>query len=136
MWWVLLFGCYLALVSDHPPVELAVGAATAAGCAWLAVRTRRAEGLSYRPRARWLRWLPSMLGRVPADLWTLARLLARREVPEGLDQVPSPETGGEERRAAWRGLATLALSVSPGAYVTGVRTGRPDVLVVHRVGRG
>lgn len=135
MWWFLLLGCYLALISSYSLTELAVGAAAAAACAWLAVRSRRAEGLCYRPRVAWLRWLPSMAGRIPADLWTLARMLVRREVTVAFDRVPSTETHGEERESAWRGLAALALSISPGTYVTEVRTGQPDLLVTHRLGR-
>ncbi|GII94527.1 Na+/H+ antiporter subunit E [Sinosporangium siamense] len=135
VWWLLLFGCYLALVSSYPPVELAVGAVTAAVCAWLAALTRRAERLRFRPRAAWLRWVPPMLARVPPDLWTLARVLARRDVPTGFDEVPCPETGGEKRTTAWHALATLALSFSPGTYVIRVRTGRPDKLIVHRLGK-
>ena len=128
VWWAVLFATYLAVISKISVAELVVGALASAASAGAAVVTRRAllsadNPERYQPRPGWLRWaLP-----IPAQIVTdSVRLLRPRA---GFAEVPLPE---DRRAAALRGFAALAVSTSPGTYVTEVDPDR-DVLVVHRI---
>ena len=78
----------------------------------------------YRPRGGWARW-PL---RLPDQIATgFVRLLR----PHGeFAEIRLPE---DDRAAARRGYAALALSVAPDTYVADVDPER-NVLVVHRIG--
>ncbi len=129
VWWAVLSGTYLAVISSITPVEIAVGAASAAAGAAGAVLTRRAllaadNDERYRPRPAWLRWLPRVPVQILADSVRLLR-------PRG--EFAEIHLPGDRRSAALRGFASLVVSVSPGTYVADVDTDR-DVLIVHRIG--
>lgn len=130
VWWVVLLAAYLAIISKISITELVVGTITAAVGAGAAVITRRAltsagsrEG--YRPRPAWLRWLRPLPAQIAGDS---IRLLRPRG---GFGELRLPAE--EERMAALRGFAELAVSVSPGTYVVEVAP-RENTFVVHRVG--
>jgi multisubunit Na+/H+ antiporter MnhE subunit len=128
VWWAVLFTTYLAVISKISPTELVVGALAAAAGAAGAVVTRRAllsadNAQHYRPRVSWLRWLLPLPAQILADAVRLTR-------PHGgFAELRLP---ADDRAAALRGFATLAVSASPGTYVTGVDPDR-DVLIVHRI---
>jgi multisubunit Na+/H+ antiporter MnhE subunit len=130
VWWAVLFGAYLAIISTISPTEIVVGAATGAAGAASAVLTRRTllaadNDERYRPRARWLRWLLLLPGEIVAGF---ARLLVR---PRGeFTEIHLPADG---RPAARRGFTALALSVAPNTYVADVDPDR-DTVVIHRIG--
>jgi hypothetical protein len=131
-WWVTLYGIYLGMISTISATELSVGAAAAGAGAAAAVAARRAllsagDAGSYRPRLGWLRWLTPLPAQIVRDSARLARSGARGEFAEL--SLPA-----DERAAARRGLASLAISTSPGTYVADADPDR-DVLVVHRIGR-
>jgi multisubunit Na+/H+ antiporter MnhE subunit len=128
VWWAVLFATYLAIISKISPTELTVGAVTAAAGAVSAVLTRRAllsadNAERYRPRVAWLRWLLPLPGQILADAVRLVR-------PRGeLARLGLP---ADDRAAALRGFAALAVSASPGTFVADVDPDRND-LVVHRI---
>jgi multisubunit Na+/H+ antiporter MnhE subunit len=128
-WWAVLFATYLAIISKISPTELVVGALTAAAGAAAAVVTRRTLSAtdgpeSYRPRREWVRWLRPLPLQIPRDAVRLLR-------PRG--DFAEMRLPADDRAAALRGFAALAVSTSPGTYVTEVDPGR-GVFVVHRVG--
>ncbi len=110
VWWAVLLATYLAVISKITTIELVTGSLTAAAGAAGAVVTRRAllsadNAESYRPRRSWLRVLPSLAARIPVDAVRLLR-------PRGaFAELRLPE---DERAAALRGFAALAVSTSPG----------------------
>lgn len=128
VWWAVLLATYLAAISKITAIELVTGALTAAAGAAGAVLTRRVllsagDAESYRPRLAWLRVLPSLAARIPVDAVRLLR-------PRGeFAELRLPE---DERPAALRGFAALAVSTSPGTYVAEVD---PDEerFVLHRI---
>ncbi|TDC76392.1 hypothetical protein [Actinomadura sp. 7K507] len=143
-WWSVLLAGYLAMASAITPTEMTVGALAAAAGAAAAVAARRAllgtgtahdpEGghrpaadLSPRrrpvPPARLLPPLALLPAQIAADT---ARITARGASGGGwtsLGVAPGP---------ADRGVATLLMSASPGAYVGGVDPER-GLLRVHRL---
>jgi multisubunit Na+/H+ antiporter MnhE subunit len=129
VWWVVLFAAYLTIISTISITEIIVGTATAAAGAAAAVLTRRQllaadNDERYRPRGGWVRWPLRLPGQVAAGF---ARLLRPRG---GFAEIQLPD---DERAAARRGYAALALSVAPDTYVADVDPER-NVLVVHRIG--
>jgi multisubunit Na+/H+ antiporter MnhE subunit len=129
VWWVMLFALYLAIISTISPTEIVVGTATVVAGAAAAIVTRRQllaadNDERYRPRARWARWLL----RLPDQAVTgFVRLLRPRG---GFTEIRLPE---DERSAARRGYAALALSVTPNTYVADVDP-EQGTLLVHRLG--
>lgn len=141
VWFALLTGTYLVLISTVTGPELAVGAATAALSAMLAVMARSAERLRDRPSVRWLGWLPAVSGAVLADTGRLAVLLVRHLTGRGPGRDETGEfadiqlaTVDEPYRPGQRALAMLAISLAPGSYVVAADPDR-GVLRVHRISR-
>jgi len=129
VWWVVLFAVYLAIVSKISIAELVVGAITAAAGGGAAVVTRRAlsaggDQEGYRPRPAWLRWLRPLPAQVVGDSIRLLRPYG------GFGELRLP--ADDDRAAALRGFAALAVSTSPGTYVAEVDL-RENTFVVHRV---
>jgi multisubunit Na+/H+ antiporter MnhE subunit len=129
VWWVVLFAAYLTIISTISITEIIVGTATAAAGAAAAVLTRRQllaadNDERYRPRGGWVRWPLRLPGQVAAGFLHLLR-------PRG--QFAEIQLPDDERAAARRGYAALALSVAPDTYVADVDPER-NVLVVHRIG--
>jgi multisubunit Na+/H+ antiporter MnhE subunit len=130
VWWIVLFAAYLAIISTISLTEIIVGAATAAAGAAAAILTRRQllaadNDERYRPRRGWVRWLVRLPDQIAVGF---ARLLLR---PRGeFAEIQLPE---DERAAARRGYAALALSVAPNTYVADVDPDR-GAFVVHRIG--
>jgi multisubunit Na+/H+ antiporter MnhE subunit len=128
VWWAVLFATYLAVISKISVTELVVGALGSAAAAAAAVLTRRAQLSAdnperYQPRAGWLRWALLIPAQIVADSVRLLR-------PHGgFGEVALRE---DDRAAALRGFAALAVSTSPGTYVTEVDPDQ-NVLVVHRI---
>jgi multisubunit Na+/H+ antiporter MnhE subunit len=128
VWWAVLLAFYLAIISGVSLVELLVGAATATAGAAAAVVTRRAllaadNPEKYRPRLSWLRWLVVLPVQILADSVRLLR-------PRG--RFVELRLPADDRPAALRGFAALAVSTSPGTYVVEVVPDR-NVLVLHRI---
>lgn len=148
IWFVLLTGVYLVLISTVTALEVAVGAAVAAVSAGLAVLARSAERLRDRPSLRWLGWLPAVPAAVLADTGRLAVLLAvllaRQLTGWGAGRAGRREPGGfaevrlaavdQRYRPAQRALASLAVSLAPGSFVVAADRER-GVLRVHRISR-
>lgn len=129
VWWAALFAIYLAVISKISPTELVVGVLASAAGAAVAVVVRRAllaadNAERYRPRSAWLRWILPLPAQIVVDAVHLVR-------PRG--RLAESRLPRDDRAAALRGFAVLAVSTSPGAYVAEVDPDR-DVLVVHRVG--
>lgn len=129
VWWAVLFATYLAVISKISPTELVVGALGAAAGAAVAVFSRRAllttdDHEHYLPRPAWLRWVLPLPAQIVADAVRLVRPRGR------LAELRLPR---DDRAAALRGFAVLAVSTSPGTYVAEVDP-EGDVLLVHRVG--
>ena len=129
VWWIMLLVAYLAIISTISLTEIVVGAGTAAAGAAAAVLTRRQllaadNDERYRPRGGWARWPLRLPDQVATGFVRLLR-------PRGeFAEIRLPE---DERAAARRGYAALALSVAPDTYVADVDPER-NVLVVHRIG--
>ncbi|MCW2945749.1 MAG: hypothetical protein JWR24_2466 [Actinoallomurus sp.] len=128
VWWAVLFATYLAIISTISLTELVVGVSASAAGAATAVVVRRSllaadNDERYRPRISWLRWLLLLPGQIVADSVRLLR-------PRG--EFAELRLADDERAAALRGFAALAVSTSPGTYAVDVDPDR-DVLVVHRV---
>lgn len=130
VWWIVLFAAYLAIISTISLTEIIVGAVTAAAGAGAAILTRRQllaadNDERYRPRGGWARWLLRLPDQVAAGFVRLLR-------PGGGEfaEIRLPE---DERAAARRAYAALALSIAPDTYVADVDPER-NVLVVHRIG--
>ena len=122
IWWTVLLGGYLSLVSTVSVPEVVAGALAAAAGALVAVAARRA----LLPRAGGgHRAVPVLaLGLLPVQVVADVARLARPRVPGTLAVVPD---GG--------GPAALVLSASPGTYVVGADT-EHGTLTVHRIGSG
>ncbi|MDN3357965.1 hypothetical protein [Actinomadura sp. DC4] len=128
VWWAVLLATYLAVISKISVTELVVGALASAAAAAAAVVARRAllstdNPERYRPRPGWLRWALPIPAQILADSVRLVRPRG------GLAELPLPE---DHRAAALRGFASLAVSTSPGTFVTAVDPDR-NILVVHRI---
>jgi multisubunit Na+/H+ antiporter MnhE subunit len=128
VWWAVLLATYLAVISKISVTELIVGALASAAAAAAAVVTRRAllsadNPERYEPRPGWLRWALPIPAQILADSVRLLRPRGR------FGEVALPE---DDRAAALRGFAALAVSTSPGTYVTEVDPDR-NILVVHRI---
>jgi multisubunit Na+/H+ antiporter MnhE subunit len=124
VWWLVLYGFYLSVISTISITELLVGALFAAACAAAAVAARRAlrdDAGSFRAPLRALPFLPAQ---VAYD----ARVLLLPRPPGRFDVVPL-------RPGAANGVVTLLLSTAPGTYVVRVSADR-DRLLVHRIGAG
>lgn len=120
IWWLILYGIYLGIISSVSPTELIVGAAAAGVGAAAAVATRRVllRGLDVSfPRLGRLLLLPPQILRD-------STLLIRPGPRGGFTEVPVPPCRGS-------GVVTLVLSVSPGTYVAQVTPDRTSLLV-HR----
>lgn len=130
VWWVALLATYLAIISTISVAELLVGTLAAAAGAAAAVVTRRAllaadNTEPYLPRPAWLRWLLPLPVQILTDSIRLLR-------PHGeFAELRLPD---DDRRAALRGFAALAVSASPGTYVAEDLPDRND-LVLHRISR-
>ena len=130
VWWVVLFAAYLAIISTISITEIIIGTATAAAGAAAAVLTRRQllaadNDERYRPRAGWARWPLRLPDQVAVGFVRLLRPRCGE-----FSEIRLPE---DERAAARRAYAALALSVAPDTYVADVDPER-NVLVVHRIG--
>jgi multisubunit Na+/H+ antiporter MnhE subunit len=134
VWWAVLLGLYVILVSALSPVELAVGVLAAAAGAAAAVAARRAlledTAEPHRPSragavapARALLWLPVQ---IVIDFLRLARPGTRGHFAEVRPAHPEVVRSG---------AAMLLLSASPGTYVTAVDA-EGGTLTVHRIGTG
>lgn len=125
MWWVLLAGLYVALISTITGWELLTGLTLGLLIAILAVATRSAERKAYRPSWAWLGWLLPLPGAVVVDTGRLAlvlaqRVLLRRDVRGSFRRVQLPRVDDGPRDAARRALASVALSATPGTVVVDV----------------
>lgn len=124
LWWLVLYGIYLIIISTISITELLVGAVFAAACAATALVTRRVlltEAGSCRVPARALWFLPQQVA-YDTRVLVLPRLEGRFE-----ELTLRPGTAN--------GVATLLLSTAPGTYVVRVSSDR-DRLLVHRIGAG
>lgn len=136
-WWLLLVGMWISTLSSVTGIEVAVAAGAALPCAALALITRRVLEVSWRPRVRWVGWLPPLAVAVVTDSvkvlllpwrhWTRVRRPFGAEIRRvTLPDEPPP------RAAARRAVAGWALSLSPGSYVADADPDEP-ALVVHSV---
>ncbi|HET9254722.1 MAG TPA: hypothetical protein VFO16_05920 [Pseudonocardiaceae bacterium] len=137
VWWVLLLGGYLVLVSPLSGGEFILGTllSVVAGCA--GVMARRASASSFTVSWRWLAPLVGIPVAVLADTVLLARALPAqwpgREPPAGvLHSVPLARQPDDVREESWQAVAGLMLSVSPGSFVVD-SGGAPPRLLVHAV---
>jgi multisubunit Na+/H+ antiporter MnhE subunit len=137
VWWVLLFGGYLALVSPLSGGEFALGAVLGAVAGGAAVAARRVSGSSFAVSWRWLGPVVRIPVAVLADTLLLTRLLwARwrgREAPGGaVRTVALSQQADEVREGSWQAVAGLLLSLSPGSFVLD-SSGQPSQLLLHVV---
>jgi hypothetical protein len=143
-WWAVLFGCYLILISSVSLTELVVGAAAATVATATAITARRtlfsslSEAGEDAVGAR-LAWGGRAalhgLAVLPRQIVTDTARLARPPWPTdgfGRLELPRAAESARLRDSTQRGLITLLISASPGAYVTDVDPGR-GVLTVHRI---
>jgi len=120
LWWALMIGVWdLTLAGAALPDILA---AVAAGfvAAVGAVATRRLIGGQWRPRARWLAWLPVIATKAVSDaaraFGLAARHFARRDVDTSCGEVPL-RRGTERDVDIHHALASLAITSTPGSVV-------------------
>ena len=136
VWWVVLFGVWLATLSTFPPAELVAGAVSALPCAVAAVAGRRAVDGAWRVRPRWLRWLLPLPVAVVTEAARLLLLPLGRRVRAGpvghiREIALTPQSDGTVAEAH-RALATTVLAATPGSVVVDTRPD-DDVLVVHAI---
>jgi hypothetical protein len=144
VWWPPLCGLWLLTLSTFPRPELVAAVVLSLPCAAAATVARRAVGASWRPRARWLRWLPPLPGAVLADTGRVLLRVLRRPVTGAargrLRQVTLPEESDAAHTAAQRALAVIALSLPPGSVVIGAGDGSDgsegDELTLHVLAEG
>lgn len=136
----VLFVIWVGTVAVLTTAELVTGLVVAVACAVLAVGARRFLGQSWRPEARWARWLLPLVVAVPADaarllLRVLPRLL-RERTRGGRVARERPPAGEEPARAGFRrAWGTLLVSASPGTVVLDWPPGDAEI-VVHELGSG
>ncbi|MGH3683685.1 MAG: hypothetical protein ACRDQY_13110 [Pseudonocardiaceae bacterium] len=135
VWWVLLFGGYVVLVSPLSGGEFVLGALLSVIAGDAAVVARRMSGsLFAMPRGA-----TGALLRIPAvvlaDTWLLARLLwpavrGRGASAGALRRLPLLDQPDEVRAESWQAAAGVIVSLSPGSVVVD-SSGRPPTLLVH-----
>ncbi|WP_185921827.1 hypothetical protein [Streptomyces sp. WAC06614] len=127
--WAVLVGITLVLITSPGPVEYAVAAVGAAGATAVARRMRRLADV----RVRGLDGLLPALARLPLAAVRGAAVLAYATVRP---RAVGARTGRIRlREGADPGWAALVLGWSADTCVVEFPRGRPDEVVVHRLGR-
>lgn len=139
VWWLVLLGLYVALISTLSIAELVVGALVAAIAAAVALLTARAFDVDATlPAFRW-RWLLSFPVDAGIDVARLTRrvvscLPGRRTTAGWWDTAELPDDAGPTE--AVRAYAVLVVSLTPASYVVDVHVDDESddagVLQIHR----
>jgi multisubunit Na+/H+ antiporter MnhE subunit len=131
-WWAVLVVVWLATLNAMSWQELVAASVLAAPGAVAARRARRAAEVTWRPRPRWLRALMFLPWAVVHDAVAVLLLAARpvRRPAGRLGWLSLARDADPARQVAREGLATAALSVSPGSVVVD-STDEHDRLLVH-----
>ena len=123
LWAVLLTGIWVSTLTTVDGPELVAAGVCALAAGVLGTATRTTLGATLRPRPGWLRWLVLLPVAVVADLGrlTVAVVAALRHgrglgVPRTLALPDEPGIRARTRQA----LGSVAVSATPGTYVTGV----------------
>lgn len=133
-WAAACVGVWLLTLSSVTLADLCFAVPAGLLCGLLAAGGRRLAGGRWRPQPRWAAWLLALPVTVVAETFGVWRAAARAALDSGpsgrerLVQLPAGETA--DVAAARRGVATLAISASPGSYVVDVDHDRPE-LTIH-----
>ncbi len=136
-WWVLSMLLWLLFTSTVAQSEAGIGmcASLIAATAGEVVRSRGA--IQFRPRLRWLRRAWRVPVQIARDTLTVFAALVRHVTGRGRVRgrwvaVPFEPGGDDPVDSARRGLAELAVSVSPNSVAVGVDEDE-RVLLVHQL---
>ena len=139
-WAVALLIAWISTLVTISTPEIVVGAVSALLCGAVAAVARRVIGQAWKPRARWVAWLPPLALAIPADTFrllgrALPRLVRHRTAGGKIRELPPPpaeEPARAEFRQAW-GL--IVMSASPGSVVIDWPPDQRPPLV-HELGSG
>lgn len=132
-WAAACVGIWLLTLSSVTVPDLLLAVPAGMLCGLLAAGGRRLAGGGWHARPRWAVWLLALPVAVIADtvgVWRVAARAAFNPGRSGYDrlvQLPAGET--EDVAATRRGIATLALSASPGSYVIDFDPDRRELLI-------
>ncbi len=124
-WAAVCVGVWLLALSSVTLPDLGLAMPAGLLCGLLAASGRRLAGGRWHPQPRWAAWLITLPVTVIAETLGVWRAAGRaaldpaRSGRERLSQLPTSEP--DNVAAARCGLATLALSASPGSYVINLR---------------
>ena len=132
-WAALCVGIWLLTLSSVTLPDLCLAVAAGLLCGLLANAGRRLAGGRWHPRPRWAIWLLGLPVTVIVDTVGVWRTAARATFNPGqsgyehLIKLPAGEP--DDVAATRRGIATLALSASPGSYVIDFDPDRRELLI-------
>lgn len=128
-WWLGLTGLWLLTLSTPSLPEIVVAAGSALLCAFAARAARRAVGGSWRPRARWFRWLLAVPATALRESGRTLVKVVRHPRAGRFDTVALPDEPAAVRDAR-AAVAAAVVGSTPGTMVVATPPGR---LVVHRL---
>jgi multisubunit Na+/H+ antiporter MnhE subunit len=124
VWWAVLVLVWIATLTTVTVQELVAAGVLAVPCALVARLGRRAIGVSWPMRARWLLWLRKLPWAVLHDTAAVLALAVRPSRSDRFREVPLPDDAAQEA------VATVLLSTAPGSVVVDVQDHR---LLVHEL---
>jgi hypothetical protein len=136
-WWLGLTGLWVLTLSTPSLPEIGAAAVAAVPCAFAARAARKAVGGAWRPRVRWVRWLPVVPGVAVRESVQALVKVVRHPSAGRFDtaRLPDEPDAVHEARAA---CAAVVVGSTPGTMV--VATPENDSagheLVVHRLLEG
>lgn len=121
-WWLFTLGLWCAFIGNISSSELVAGAAAGLISALTAVQLRITDWPTFRPRLRWIAWLPLVIATAVVETGVLAHELWRWTVRRQRDRgefrsVAFRPAGRDARTRAQHALATVAVSATPGSIV-------------------
>jgi multisubunit Na+/H+ antiporter MnhE subunit len=135
VWWVVLLGLWLLLVTVSIAELIAGMVAAAIGAT--AAEVVQAQGLvRFDPDPRWFLRVWKLPRSIVRDCWIVTAALWRHlrgdEVNGGFRALPFHRGGDDARASARRALVVLAISVSPNSIVVGIDEDA-DLMLVHQL---
>ena len=131
VWWAVTFAVWQATAPTVTGSELIVGAVCSLACALAAPWLRRANDGVWKPRLAWMRWLPMMLGQLPADMWRVWRRSVTKSLRGRLIRLDLPDER-KQVSATRRAIGLLALGATPSTVIV-ESDPEENALVLHRL---
>lgn len=135
LWWVVLTGLELMLISGVDRYELAVAVVLGLVIAVVTSYARSAQPTSWRLQPRMLPWLPLLLVPIVPDTFRVLGAALRGDVGSWRTAPIAHATGDTATARGARALGAIALNASPGSVVTDVDS-RTGAARLHVLGGG